>query len=424
MRYFKNTSWLFGEKILRMIVGLFVGIWVARYLGPEQFGLFSYAQSFVGLFTIMASLGLDAIIVRELVKDAIHRDEIIGTAFYLRLIGSVTVLLVLAISIHLTSNDHYTNTLISIIASATLFQSFNIIDSYFQSQVLSRYVVFSNMISLLLSSIIKVFLILYNAPLIAFAWVVLFDSVVLAFGLIYFYAYNKLTLKSWKFNKIIAMRLLKNGMFFSLSALFIALYMKIDQVMLKEMINAEAVGLYAAAVRLSEAWYFVPILIASSLYPAIENAKKISENLYYERLQRLFDFAVIFSILIIILTVFFSDQIVLLLYGKNYSESGGVLAIHICALVFASLRVTSEYWILSENLIYFELFKTFLGLGVNVILNLWLIRKYGIQGAAIATLIAMAATGYFSYALHQKGRKIFKMMTKSIFLLNLLNNRK
>ena len=73
MKYFKNTSWLFAEKILRMVVGLFVGIWVARYLDPEQFGLFSYAQSFVGLFTAFATLGLDGIVVRELVKDESRR---------------------------------------------------------------------------------------------------------------------------------------------------------------------------------------------------------------------------------------------------------------------------------------------------------------------------------------------------------------
>lgn len=74
-RYFANTSWLFAEKILRMVVGLFVGVWVARYLGPERFGLLSYAQSFVGLFSAFATLGLDEIVVRELVKDESKRDK-------------------------------------------------------------------------------------------------------------------------------------------------------------------------------------------------------------------------------------------------------------------------------------------------------------------------------------------------------------
>ena len=126
MKYFKNTSWLFAEKVLRMVVGIFVAIWVARYLGPEQFGLFSYAGSFVGLFTAFATLGLDGIVIRELVKDEGRRDKLIGTAFWLKFFGAFLVLIVLAIAIIFTSNDTQTNSLIFIIASATIFQSFKI----------------------------------------------------------------------------------------------------------------------------------------------------------------------------------------------------------------------------------------------------------------------------------------------------------
>lgn len=136
-----------------MLVGLFVGIWIARYLEPEQFGLFSYAQSFVGLFTAFATLGLDGIVVRELVKGESRRDILLGTVFWLKLIGAFLVLIFLAIAVNFTSNDHYTNKLIFIIASATIFQSFNVVDFYFQSKVLSKYVVFANIISLLFTSI-------------------------------------------------------------------------------------------------------------------------------------------------------------------------------------------------------------------------------------------------------------------------------
>ena len=187
MKYFKNTSWLFFEKILRMFVGLFVGIWVARYLGPERFGLFSYAQSFVGLFTAIATLGLDSIVVRELVKNESKSNELIGTAFYLKLMGSILTLLVLAIATYFTSNDRYTNLLVFIIASATIFQSFNVIDMYFQSKVLSKYVVFSNIISLFASSIVKIILIFIDAPLVAFAWAILSNRIVLSLGFIYFF---------------------------------------------------------------------------------------------------------------------------------------------------------------------------------------------------------------------------------------------
>ena len=128
MKYFKNTSWLFAEKILRMIVGLFVGIWVARYLGPEQFGLLRYSQSFVGLFAAIATLGLNAIVIRELVKNSDQKDELMGTAFMLQVIGALIVLVILSFAVNFTSNDFSTNVLVFIIASATLFQSFNVID--------------------------------------------------------------------------------------------------------------------------------------------------------------------------------------------------------------------------------------------------------------------------------------------------------
>ncbi len=150
-KYLSNTSWLFGEKILRMAVSLFVGIWVARYLGPDQFGLFSYAQAFVGIFAVIATLGLDSIVVRELVKDEGKRDVLLGTAFRLKFIGAIGVLSVLGVAVNFTSNDKFTNILVFIIASAVIFKSFNVIDFYFQSKVMSRYVVFANTISLFLS---------------------------------------------------------------------------------------------------------------------------------------------------------------------------------------------------------------------------------------------------------------------------------
>ena len=316
MKYFKNTSWLFGEKILRMVVGLFVGIWVARYLGPEQFGLFSYAKSFVGLFTAIATLGLNGIVVRELVKDESRCDELIGTTFWLKVMGAFGVLLILAIAINFTSNDTYTNTLVFIIASATIFQSFNVVDFYFQSKVMSKFVVYANIISFFLSSIVKIVLILNDAPLIAFAWVVLFDSLVLALGFVYFFFRNSsFKIKNLTFRRETAIDLLRDSWPLILSGIVISIYMKIDQVMIKELLGTNAVGQYAAAVRISEAWYFIPVVIASSLFPAIINAKKQSEELYYERLQRLYDLMVWMAIAIALPMTFMSDWIVELLYG-------------------------------------------------------------------------------------------------------------
>ena len=421
MKYFKNTSWLFGEKILRMVVGLFVGVWVARYLGPEQYGLLSYAQSFVGLFAAFATLGLDGIVVRELVKDESRRDELIGTAFWLKLAGSIVVLSLLAIAVNFTSNDSDTNVIVFIIASATVFQAFNVVDLYFQSRVLSKYVVYANIISLFISSMVKIALILNEAPLIAFVWTALFDSMVLALGYIHFflkanskYTNTQITLANLAFKRETAVNLLKDSWPLILSGIVISIYMKIDQVMIKEMLDSEAVGQYAAAVRLSEAWYFIPMAVASSLFPAIINAKKQSEELYYARLQRLYDLMVWMAIAIALPMTFLSDWVVNLLYGVQYNQSGTVLALYIWAGVFVFLGVASSKWFVSENLQEYSLYRTLAGAILNIFLNYLLIPIYGIYGAAIATLVSQAIASYLFNATNKKLRYTFLLQTNAI----------
>ena len=82
-----NTGWLFADSILRMGVGMFVGVWIARYLGPQQFGVLSYAMAFVALFSAVATLGLDSIVIREVLRNPASANEIMGSAFILKLAG-------------------------------------------------------------------------------------------------------------------------------------------------------------------------------------------------------------------------------------------------------------------------------------------------------------------------------------------------
>ena len=173
-----------------MIVSLFVGIYVARYLGPERFGLLSYANSFVGLFTAIATLGLDGIVVRELVKLPGQRDKLLGTSFLLKVAGSLVMWLMILIAIFFTKNDYLTNTLIAIIAFGVIFQAFNVIDFNFQAEVKSKYVVHSQFVQLVFSSFIKLVLVFNELPLIWFAAVYCLDAIILALGLAYTYLNN------------------------------------------------------------------------------------------------------------------------------------------------------------------------------------------------------------------------------------------
>ena len=428
MRYFKNTSWLLGEKILRMIVGLFVGVWVARYLGPEQFGLFSYAQSFVGLFTAIATLGLDGIVVRELVKDESRRDELIGTAFWLKLMGAFAVLLILAIAVNFTSNDHATNIIVFIVASATVFQAFNVVDFYFQSKVLSKYIVYANVISLFFSSIVKVALILSDAPLVAFAWVVLFDSFVLACGFIYFYFRYLVVdtesnlifkMRNLVFSKAIAISLLRDSWPLILGSTAAIIYMKIDQVMIQEMIGSQAVGHYAAAVRVSELWLFITVALTQSFSPSIINSKKQNHELYISRIQDMYNLLMKISFIIAIVLFFCADKLILLLYGVPYSNSSDVLKVYIWSIVFVYLSNGSWSFYLNENLQKIASMRLIYGAIINIVLNIYLIEHFGLIGAAYATLISYSISSYFINFFYKKTRLNFLLQTKAI--INILN---
>ena len=418
VRYFKNTSWLIGERILRMAVGLFVGIWVARYLGPSQFGLFSYAQSFVGLFIALSTLGLDGVIVRELVKDQSKRDALLGTAFTLKLIGAFSVLLLLIFAVNLISIDAQTKLLVIVIASATIFQSMNVVDFYFQSKVLGRYVVFANSFTLLSSSAIKIWFIINGAPLIAFAWLVVLDSAILSLDYAYFYFMAGGKIKYWSFDRHLAVSLLKDSWPLIFSSIVVSIYMRIDQVMIKEILGAEAVGQYAAAVRLSEAWYFIPVVVVSSLFPAIIDAKKQSEKLYHAHLQKLYDLMVWIAVAIALPVTFLSSWVVNLLYGEQYGLAGGVLIIHIWAGVFVFIGVASGRGLLADNLQIHNFLRALSGMLVNLILNTILIRKFGIHGAAISTLVSYVVASYLYDLFNNKTRQMFYTKTRSIFFIN------
>jgi len=421
-RYFANTSWLMGHRVLSMVVALFVGVYVARYLGPERFGLLSYAASFVGLFTALATLGLDGIMVRELVKTPGRRDELLGTAFWLKAGGAILMWIGIAVAVPFTHNDTQTNILIIIIAFAVIFQAFNVIDFNYQAEVKSRYVVYAQIVSLVISSITKLIFVWLTAPLVWFACVFLLDALVRAVGLTAMYLRNTSKVWYWKWKWQTAKELLRDSWPLILSGMVISIYMKIDQVMIKEMLGAEQVGFYAAAVRLSEAWYFVPMAITSSVFPAIINAKKQSEELYYQRLQKLYDLMVWLAMAIALPTTFLAPWVIRVLYGKAFLPAAGVLSIYIWAGVFVGLAVTKGKWQVSENLVKYHMYGAVVSSFANIFLNYILIPYMGIKGAAIATLISQFISAYFINLFFSELRNQVYYMHQTLNIMRVFKN--
>lgn len=393
-----------------MGVGLLIGVWVARYLGPEQFGLFNFALAFTGLFGAIATLGLQGIAVRDIVRDPENARLTLGTAAMLQLVGGLlSFLLILAAIAYLRPDDALARTIVAILGAMMLLKASEIAVYWFESQVQSKYTVWVQNGVFLVFAAVKVVLIVLEEPLSAFVWAMLAEATVVATILLLVFNLrgHRITQLQASFER--AKSLLKDSWPLLLSSIAITVYMKIDQIMLGQMIGDEAVGIYSAAIRISEVWYFIPMAIVASVFPAIIEAKKWSEGLYYARLQRLYDLMAVISVLVALPMTLFSGSLIAMLFGIKFSAAGTVLAIHIWAGVFVFLGVASGNWFIAENLQKLIFQRTVCGAVANIILNLLLIPKFGVNGAAVALLISQAVASWVFDGFQKATRNLFFM---------------
>lgn len=427
-KYFKNTFWMLLEKFFRIITSLIVGVWVARYLGPSQYGAFQFAFSIVSIFSAVATLGLDEIVVRELVKDKNNKEVLLGTSFVLKLIGAGASILLLLSSIQFLDNDEIINKMILVIGFSTLFHSFNVIDLFFRSEVVSKYATYANFFSLLFASIVKIILILAGAPLISFAVVVIFESLILAMGYVYFLWISpfKIPLKTWKFDLLIAKNLLSDSWPLIFASMVLMIQSRIDQVMLKELSSTAEVGYYSVALRIIEMLAFLPALLQNSFLPSLVNSKKISEALYQDRQLNYYRLNFLLFLITAIPIYFFSDLIISVLYGKEYVAAIPILAFMSFRIFFNNMGIARSGFINVENLYKYSMFTMILGTIVNIVLNYFLIPQYFSMGAVFSTIISFSVTLFVVDLFYSKTRgnvilQIKSMLTFYKLRINFIN---
>lgn len=390
-----NIAWLSADRVLRLAIGLLVGVWLARYLGPETFGQYSFAFALVALFGVFSKLGLDGILVREVVRSPDTQQALLASAFVLRLAGGAAAAAAAVLCVSLVRPADATVQLLVVVVSAGLvFQALDVFDLWFQSQLRNRYAVLAKTSVFLLMAAVKVGLILHGADVRAFAAVAVLEILFGGIALAATYRLSGQTFERWRAAPGTMKRLLGPALPLILAGAAVSIYMKIDQVMIARMLGDRAVGLYSAATRLTEATYFVPGTLIASVLPAIVAIRASNEPLFRDRMQRLFDLMAAGAVALALPLSLFSVFIVRLLYGEPYSASAAVLAIHAWASVFVFLGIASSTYLLAENLTLISFYRTALGAIVNIGLNLVLIPRYGIQGAAWATLISALVATY------------------------------
>jgi O-antigen/teichoic acid export membrane protein len=399
-RYLKNTGWLFFARIANLITSFFILAIVARYLGPSNYGLLSYAISFTGLFAFIATLGLDQILFRDLVKHPDKHYVYMGTAFYLRLMASfVTFVCTLSAAI-LLKHDQTTIIIIALMSSAFFFNSFSLINYEFQARVLAKYTSIGTVVVALLLSLLKLVVIFFDKGIIYFSLIFLAEGILSM--LMFVYCYHKIgrDVRKWQFDSLVARQLLNDSWPLILTAGLTFLYTRIDQVMIQHYINETGVGLYDAAVRIAEIWYFIPLLIVNSVFPSIINSRASDLQLYKRRLRDLIIIVIAIALIFSAPIFLIADNIMGLVFGSAYLEGATVLAIYVWAGLGLTLTATISQALIAENKTKFLFLISFFGAFLNIVCNIFLIPKYGINGAAIATLISyivtsIVITGYF-----------------------------
>ncbi len=407
----------FIGKVGSLLIKMLVGIAVARYLSKDKLGIITGGITYIYLFSALATLGLDQFVVKELHQFPRHRDRILGTAFWMKVMAGLAVipLIWLCYQVYPAKGTPYNYVFIFSIIG--IVQAFNVIDSYFQSEVQSRYIMQVQVTGNLLSAAIKLVLIYLKMPLIAFVYAYALDFVLIAIGYYFTYQRKGRNIFKWGYNGQLAGKLLQNSWPLIISGVMVSLYMKIDQLMIQNIAGTKEAGAYATVASLSEAWNFIPTVIVTTLFPAILNARRDDLERYKKRIQNLYDLMVYLS-LPAALIITFASPLIYKLYTPEYAYAAPVLSVHIWSGVFVFLGAANSQYLIAEGYTKLTFIRTGFGAIVNIILNLILIPKMGMMGAAIATLVAYAGSAFFVLFIPKVNRQGV-MMFKSLFLISL-----
>lgn len=391
----KNAGWLIGAKIYRVVVNLVVSAITARYLGPANYGLINYASSLTALFTAVCTLGINSTLVNELIGNRDSEGKILGSAIGMRLCSSGLSLVTIALLAKmLNPNEPVTVAVVVIYSTTIILQCFDAINYWFQSNLRNRVTAVISVVSYTAAVLYRVILLIAQKNVLWFA----FSHVIefLAMALLLLIAYRREAGKDQRlrFDREISGRLLGNSYHFILSGLMVAAYGQMDRIMLKSMLGTTAVGYYSAASAIVTMWPFVLSALIDSAKPAILEKFKTDRKKFERALICLYGAILYISFAVAIVITGLSKYIILLLYGNAYTAAQGALCILCWDTAFSYLGVARSIWLVPQGTQKIEKYIALTGALCNLLLNALMIPSWGVNGAALATLITQIFTNF------------------------------
>ncbi|QMM53460.1 flippase [Enterobacter sp. RHB15-C17] len=408
--YIKNAGWIFAEKFIRIAVGFVLFALVSRVLGPTEFGLLSYYQTIATMLLAITSLGFDNVLINKF-QQRDHHDFIFSTAFWSRIVCSILVITIFIGGVYFEPIPTLNKFVLIICLFSLIFQAQNTYFSYYQSQLRAAVITKISLFSLVFSSLFKAFLLYKHANIMWFAFSYSFDFFVsfLAFIFVtYRRKYISINIRNFRF--LMLKQLLQESWPIIASSIIIVLYTRLDQIMLMRMLGAESVAIFSVAIRIAEAYVFIPAALVTSYYPLIARSPSKKNVKFY------FDVVYFSSFIMAIIVAITAYFFIPIMFGSIYIESYNVLLILLFSTTFAVFGSACTNLMIIYGLTYLRLIRAIIGLIINFTLNIILIPKYGVIGAAFASVFSQIFAAWLSNSYNKKTIECFKWQTESVLL--------
>lgn len=411
---FGNLFWAILGKISNLLSGLVVGIIIARYLGPEQFGLMNYVISYVFLFQVFASFGLDSIETREEARRPEQKDTIIGSAFFVKIVVGIITIALCVGSSWLVESDFSVVMLVLLYSSTIVINSAQVIRNYFFSIVQNEYVVKTEIFSTIIGIFLKLLLLYVHADLVWFIMVCVMDPIIVAIGYTFAYTRKVASVFQWKVDMQEVCYLIKESFPLLLTNAAVIIYQRIDTVMIGQMIDKESVGYFSVASRFVEILIYIPMVLAQTITPILVKSRERNMEEYHQRAQQFMDLSVWTSLIASVMMTLIAYPLITILFGMEYLPAVIVLQVMSFKAVSVALSNTAGALLVTEGLQKWAILRDGFGCIVCVALNLLLLPQLGIVGAAITAISSNIAAGYVADILIPSYRHLFRMQTATI----------
>lgn len=385
-KFIKNAGWIVIGKVMQMVLSFVIMTITARYLGPSNYGIINYVESYIAFFTSFCTLGLESIIVKELVQHEDQQGAALGTVITLQTISSLLSAIVLVVFVSLVNEGDRSYTIIAALYGASLtFKGFETLQYWYQAKLMSRVYAIASLFAYAVMSLYRVFLLVTNKSVEWFAFSVTVDAIVLSAALLL--SYKRGNSPRFSFSWELGRKMLNKSKHFIISGLMVSIYWQFDKIMIRHMVGEAGVGCYSIASRICSVWGFVLAAVIDSARPVLfELIQKNQAEEFEKRLRLLYSFIIYVSIGVSVLFSVSASEIVTLLYGKAYLPGANILRVLTWGTAFSYLGIARNIWALSTGCERYEKHMALLGTICNVLLNLMLIPIMGELGAAVATL--------------------------------------